>query len=101
MRMLKNSFVVGLLLVFGLTLTACSAEKPAAPSKHAKAAAVAKSSSAGENETSKEKALKMKIKVGDKVFAAKLYDNETSRALLARLPITVDMTRAAWTGKIL
>lgn len=34
----------------------------------------------------------MKITVGSTSFTAQLYDNETTRALLAKLPLTVDMT---------
>ncbi len=35
--------------------------------------------------------VKIQITVGNKNFSASLYDNETTRALIARLPMTVDM----------
>jgi hypothetical protein len=34
----------------------------------------------------------IRIRINDRNFSAKLYDNETSRALLARLPMTLDMS---------
>lgn len=96
MRILKKSFIVSLLLVFGLTFTACGMEKSADRSeilpKAETSAVTENSSSDGENKISKENVLKMRVKVGDRIFTAKLYDNETSQALLARLPMTVNMT---------
>ena len=92
MRRLKNLFGVGLFLFFCLMLTACSAAKSAASSENIPVASTVKVSSIEENKPSKEKELKMKVKVGDQVFTAKLYDNETSQALLERLPMTVNMT---------
>lgn len=34
----------------------------------------------------------MLVEVGDETFAAKLYDNDTTRALLEMLPLTLDMS---------
>lgn len=39
-----------------------------------------------------EKMINAKITVGDKVFPVKLYNNETTRALISKLPMTVNMT---------
>ncbi|WP_019879965.1 cyclophilin-like fold protein [Succinispira mobilis] len=39
-----------------------------------------------------EKMINAKITVGDKVFPVKLYNNETTRALIVKLPMTVSMT---------
>ena len=36
--------------------------------------------------------LTMKITIGNKTFIAKLYDNVTTKALTARLPMTVEMS---------
>lgn len=34
----------------------------------------------------------MKIVVGNKTFTAKMYDNETTRAFIAQMPMTVNMS---------
>ncbi|MDF2566157.1 MAG: Cyclophilin-like domain containing protein [Massilibacillus sp.] len=39
-----------------------------------------------------EKMRNAKITVGNKVFTAKLYDNETAQALVSKLPMTVNMS---------
>ncbi|MDF2503559.1 cyclophilin-like fold protein [Clostridium sp.] len=40
----------------------------------------------------KEKMITMNIKVGNKTFTAKMYDNESTQALIAKLPMTVNMS---------
>lgn len=40
----------------------------------------------------REKMITMNIKVGNKTFTAKMYDNETTQALIAQLPMTVTMS---------
>ena len=40
----------------------------------------------------KEENLSMNITVGNRVFTAKMYDNETTQALIAQLPMTVNMS---------
>lgn len=42
--------------------------------------------------TSGKKMITMNIKVGNKTFTAKMYDNETTQALIAQLPMTVNMS---------
>jgi hypothetical protein len=44
------------------------------------------------NGTAIEGALSMTISVGNKTFTAKMFDNETTRALIAQLPMTVNMS---------
>jgi len=96
MHILKKSCIVSLLFVVGLTFTACGVEKSANRaeilSTAATSAVTENSSSAGEHKIAKENLLNMRVKVGDRIFTAKLYDNETSQALLERLPMTVNMT---------
>src|SRR5688572_15845364 len=41
--------------------------------------------------TDSAKTTKMKIKIGDKVFAATLYDNKTAEAFKKLLPLTIEM----------
>ena len=38
--------------------------------------------------------LKLQVTAGGKEFSALLYDNETTRALLKNMPMTLEMNRA-------
>ena len=67
------------------------AENSGAPMSNSKALTESNQSQQS-NHVESEKRINAKITVGDKVFAVKLYNNETTRALLAKLPMTVSMT---------
>ena len=42
--------------------------------------------------TEEDNMFRLEIKVGDQTFSATLYDNEAAKALIARLPMTLDMS---------
>ena len=99
-----NRFILLLLSVLlAFLLTACSftetsgvtavsnAENLGSPTSNFKALTESNQSQQSDHVES-EKRINAKITAGDKVFAVKLYNNETTRALLAKLPMTVSMT---------
>ena len=108
-----NRFILLLLSVLlAFLLTACSftetsgvtavsnAENLGSPTSNFKALTESNQSQQSDHVES-EKRINAKITVGDKVFAVKLYNNETTRALLAKLPMTVSMTELNGREKIL
>jgi len=96
MRILNNLIIAGLLLVIVLTFIDCervqSANNLGVSAVVEPSAVNKRTPSDVENKISQENVLKMKLKVGERTFTAKLYDNETSRALLAQLPMSINMT---------
>ena len=101
----KSFFLLVLLVFLTFSLTACGAAKTSGESAASTSVtensgsnmsgpvpAAAGEQSKKDGNTNGEKMINAKITVGEKVFAAKLYDNETSRALIEKLPMTVNMT---------
>lgn len=100
-----SSFLLLLLSVLLMfALTACSSAKTsreAASSSVNESMGAAKSNpeaaiesnSKNKNDDDKDKKMiNAKIVIGNKVFPAKLFDNETTQALVSKLPMTVNMT---------
>jgi hypothetical protein len=44
-----------------------------------------------EAEMSSPQTIELNITIGDEVFSARLYDNQTTRALIEKLPLSIDM----------
>lgn len=99
------SFFLLLLSVFLMfSLTACSAAKTSretassSVSENMDAAksnpkSAIESNSKNKNDDDKDKKMiNAKIVIGNKVFHAKLFDNESTQALVSKLPMTVNMT---------
>lgn len=86
------------------SLTACSAAKTSRETasssvnesmsaEKSNPQSTSESNSKNNNENEKDKKMiNAKIVIGNKVFAAKLFDNETTQALVSKLPMTVNMT---------
>ncbi|MHC1714832.1 MAG: cyclophilin-like fold protein [Acidaminococcaceae bacterium] len=98
-------FTLLLLSVFLMfSLTACSSAKTSretagsSVSENMDAAksnteAAIESNSKNKNDDDKDKKMiNAKIVIGNKVFSAKLFDNESTQALVSKLPMTVNMT---------
>jgi len=105
MKRLNQLFHLLLSVLLTFSLTACDAAKT--PSETAAGSSVTENSgstvpdfesSRKSNHGEKkgdfegERLINAKIIVGNKVFTAKLYNNETTRALISKLPMTINMT---------
>lgn len=103
-KLLKRLFLLLLSVLLAFSLTACSAAKT--PGKRVVDSSVTEktsstlpnSESSTKNDQSKEngvgegeKLINAKIVVGNKVFTAKLYNKETTQALISKLPMTINM----------
>ena len=75
-----------LMLVLGLTSCSKNAEDNYYPSDFTAASQKTDETNSGRTDMQK-----IKITVGNKMFTASLYDNETARQFLNRLPMTVEM----------
>ncbi|MDE6658927.1 MAG: hypothetical protein K2K01_02270 [Eubacterium sp.] len=80
-------FLLSFLLI--LNFSACSSNKSAENTTETTTKFTTESTTAPT--TIKEETTMINIKIGDKTFTAKLYDNETAKAFAEMLPITLDM----------
>lgn len=83
----KRLFLLMLLVFLTFSLTACGTSAVTPNSK-----SYAESNSKKNGDVESEKMISVKITVGNKVFTAKLYNNETTQALLLKLPMNINMT---------
>lgn len=78
----------------GAALSGC-AEKSFFPESVSESAdsgeAAGEAGSSTENSVPEEMKMKAELRIGDKIFTATLADNETSRAFMALLPVTMSM----------
>ena len=99
----KRFFLLVLLVFLTFSLTACGAAKTSGETAASSAVTPNSGSTMSNSESYTEsnrkkngdvevgKMISAKITVGNKVFTAKLYDKETTQALLSKLPMTVNM----------
>jgi len=100
----SKRFLLLLSVFFMFSLTACGAAKisgetttgstvtPNSGSPMSNSESYTESNRKKNDDVEVEKMISAKITVGNKVFTAKLYDKETTQALLSKLPMTVNMT---------
>lgn len=88
MKVNRSKKILTLLLSVLLTfsLTACGFSKTSGER------AAESNASKQNSEVEGEQMINAKIIISNKVFTAKFYDNETTRALFSKLPMTVNMT---------
>ncbi len=107
----RNNILAGACLTASLILTACGTGKgtviqpETAADREATVIATAEAESRGETAgvipdiqehgaavKGEETMLKVNVSVGDRTFSAKLYDNATTRELIERMPMELDMS---------
>jgi len=100
----SKRFLILLSVFFMFSLTACGAAKisgetttgsivtPNSGSSMSNSGSYTESNRKKNGDIEVEKMISAKITVGNKVFPAKLYNKETTQALLSKLPMTVNMT---------
>ena len=86
---MKKIGIILLSLLLILTFSACSNNKTDESTTETTTKFTTESTTAPT--TIKEETTMINIKIGDKTFTAKLYDNETAKAFAEMLPITLDM----------
>ena len=84
---MRRTVILYMLLLFGITfnLTACSPDNEVPPTSE-------KPTEQPENPNQSEN-MNIKISIGDKILTATLNDTPTSQDFIARLPLTLQMSR--------
>lgn len=84
---MRRTVILYMLLLFGITfnLTACSPDNEVPPTSE-------KTTEQPENPNQSEN-MNIKISIGDKILTATLNDTPTSQDFIARLPLTLQMSR--------
>lgn len=80
-----------LLAVLGLILTGCHASEAAAPEISVQEMSTPEKAETVPIERENDPMKQIEIQIGDTIFEANLYDNETAQAFLELLPLQVDM----------
>ena len=99
----SKRFLVLLFVFFMFSLTACGATKISretagsavtqnSDSQMSNSESYTESNPKKNGDVQVEKMISAKITVGNKVFTGKLYNNETTQALISKLPMTINMT---------